>query len=545
MPDVRSPHVPQPVRPQPSPSDATTARPRPDRPPARGEPLLAALRGLVASTGGRGGAILQSTDGGSEAEVVVGIGGGVPTRLAIPDALRAFTVRNVRTGSSLEGGRLWSLDAEPDATWLYIAEPIEPARAHADPGSGGRSAIDTLRLRWSEHLRTAPPLEAIAAPEFETPPEEEPCDDPPLGSDPESSALPGPIQATAATFEDTGGSSVLASAPSGASEEGLWADFPEIVGRSPALTQALSLVARVAATRVSVLILGESGTGKELIGRAIHRLSRRTGRFVSENCAAISDSLLEAELFGTVKGAYTGADRSRVGLIEEAAEGTLFLDEIAEMGPGLQSKLLRVLQEREVRRVGSSKSTPVDFRLISATHRDLERHIDEGHFRSDLLFRIDVVRIELPPLRARVGDVPILARHFLAAIARAHGRPVPPIDPRAIEQLERCSWPGNVRELRNEMERAFALSPDRIGPDSLSPRIRQGAIPHPLSQQIRDQIGCDLTRLERVVCGGMVQEVLRETNGNKAEAARRLGIPKTNLYRRLERYGIREPRRHF
>jgi len=323
-----------------------------------------------------------------------------------------------------------------------------------------------------------------------------------------------------------------------AGEAGPVSEFPELIGRSSALLRVLRLVERVAATRVSVLILGESGTGKELVGRAIHRLSGRDGRFVSENCAAIADSLLEGELFGAERGAYTGAGSARAGLIEEADGGTLFLDEIAEMGGPLQSKLLRVLQEREVRRLGSSSSRPVDFRLVSATHRDIDLRVADGSFRADLLFRIDVVRVELPPLRERTGDVPLLAEHFLAGFAGAHGRPVPEMEPAAIEILERFPWPGNVRELRNEIERAFALSPGRIGPEALSPRLRQTAIPHPLSRQIRDQIGSDLDRLERVVCGGVVRDVLRETGGNKAEAARRLGIPKTNLYRRLERYGI-------
>ncbi len=314
--------------------------------------------------------------------------------------------------------------------------------------------------------------------------------------------------------------------------------FPEMIGNSPKLIESLRLIEKIAATRVSVLILGESGTGKELVGRAIHRLSARTGKFISENCAAIADSLLEGELFGAEKGSFTGAHASRAGLIEEAHNGTLFLDEIGEMGPELQTKLLRVLQEREVRRIGSSVSRPVDFRVISATHRDLDRQVETGKFRADLLFRLDVVRVELPPLRERPGDVPILVKYFLDEIAAAHKLPVPKVEPSALELLEAAPWPGNLRELRNELERAFALCPSRIGARNLSPRLRQQPIALTLTRQIREKIGCNLPHLEKIVFGGVVREILKETGGNKAEAARRLGIAKTNLYRRLDRYGI-------
>ena len=314
--------------------------------------------------------------------------------------------------------------------------------------------------------------------------------------------------------------------------------YPEIIGESPRLIAALKLIEKVARTRVSVLILGESGTGKELIGRAIHRRSGRSGRFVSENCAALSDSLLESELFGAERGAYTGAHESRAGLIEEAAGGTLFLDEIGEMGGSLQTKLLRVLQEREVRRVGSTEAQPVDFRVVGATHRDLDEQVREGRFRADLLFRLDVVRIELPALRERKQDIAMLAEHFLTEIASSHGTRVPPIDPDALELLENAPWPGNLRELRNELERAYALSPHRIAAKNLSARIDQEPLSPSITKQIREQYGTNLQRLEQVVFGGMVRDVLHETGGNKAETARRLGIAKTNLYRRLERYGI-------
>lgn len=317
------------------------------------------------------------------------------------------------------------------------------------------------------------------------------------------------------------------------------AGFPEIIGDSPQLISALQMIKKVARTRVSVLILGESGTGKELFGQALHRHSGRNGRFVSENCAALSDTLLESELFGAERGAYTGAHESRPGLIEEAADGTLFLDEIGEMGGSLQTKLLRVLQEREVRRIGSTEAQPVDFRVVCATHRDLDEQVKEGRFRADLLFRLDVVRIELPPLRSRKKDIATLAEHFLIEIAEANGSRVPKIGSDALELLENAPWPGNLRELRNEIERAFALSPRRITADSLSPRLRNETLStSSITKQIRERYGTNLARLEQLVFGGMVRDVLLETGGNKAETARRLGIAKTNLYRRLERYGI-------
>ncbi len=438
--------------------------------------LVAALRAVVSSIRGIGGAIYLPSEAG--AEIVVGIGRGLPAEIEAPSEAPL-------AGLAVPGGRIWALGGTGETPGLLFVSLEEDGSAPPTLGA----PFTQLRRVWRA---TAEPLGR---------PRQQPS---------EVNTELRPI-----SFE-----------------------FPELIGSSSALQNVLRLIERIAATRVSVLILGESGTGKELVGRALHRLSRRKGRFVSENCAAISDSLLEGELFGTEKGAYTGAHSARAGLIEESDGGTLFLDEIAEMGGSLQSKLLRVLQEREVRRLGSASPRPVDFRLVSATHRDIDRRVAEGQFRSDLLFRIDVVRIELPPLRERSGDVSLLAHHFLKGVARAHGGAVPPMEPATLEVLERFPWPGNVRELRNEIERAYALSPDRIGPESLSPRLRQTAIPHPLSRQIRDQIGSDLGHLERVVCGGVVRDVLLETGGNKAEAARRLGIPKTNLYRRLERYGI-------
>jgi len=341
------------------------------------------------------------------AEIVVGVGRGIPTRLnPLPN-------RNGLSEYGVSGGRVWILENGSEAACLFVA--TEDSNKHPSLPS---LIFDRLEAAWKI-----------------------------------SSASPSPPD--------------------------VFSRFPELVGQAPTLAHELQMVEKVAPTHVSVLILGESGTGKELIGKAIHRLSGRKGRFVSENCAAISDTLLEGELFGAERGSYTGAHTSRKGLIEEASGGTLFLDEIGEMGPALQSKLLRVLQEREVRRIGSTVTRPVDFRLVTATHRNLDQQVDVGAFRSDLLFRIDVIRIELPPLREREGDVSILAKHFLEQVASSHHRSAPEITDRALQYLEGFPWPGNVRELRNEMERAFALEPNRIDATDLSPRLRQITTPPP------------------------------------------------------------------
>ncbi len=322
-------------------------------------------------------------------------------------------------------------------------------------------------------------------------------------------------------------------------DEGLFAEFPEIVARSKPMESVLELVRKAAPRGASILIDGESGTGKELIGQAIHKHSTRNRQtFVTENCAALTESLLEAELFGCEKGAYTGADASRPGLFERANHGTVFLDEIGEMSAGLQSKLLRVLQEREVRRVGGSQNRRVDFRLIAATHRNLDEEARAGRFRLDLLYRIDVIRVHIPPLRERPEDIPLLTSHFLGVFARSIGTPVPVVTEETLKVLAAYAWPGNVRELRNEIERAITLSPDVITPDSLSPRLERSPIPNSVAQKVRDEVGTNIYGLEKIVLGGIIRDILRETGGNKTAAARILGLPKTTLYRRMRRYGI-------
>lgn len=319
-------------------------------------------------------------------------------------------------------------------------------------------------------------------------------------------------------------------------------EFPGIIGQSAALRDALSLVKQVAGTDVSVLVHGESGTGKELFARLIHDLSeRRRGPFVSENCAAFSATLLEGEIFGSEKGSFTGADATRLGLLERAHGGTLFLDEVAEMDLALQRKLLRVLQERRVRRVGGAEALPVDFRLITATHRDLKQEVAAGRFREDLLYRILVIQVPVPPLRERRDDIALLTRHFLREFARQRRVPAPLVDARAMEVLRNYRWPGNVRELRNEIERAFTLSPAGIRVESLSDRFAEPFLNGYVARQVRREVGADIRDLERVVIGGIIREVLEETNGNKTQAAAILGLPKTTFYRRLVHYGIETP----
>lgn len=233
--------------------------------------------------------------------------------------------------------------------------------------------------------------------------------------------------------------------------------FANIIGKSSGMQQIFSVVSRIAPTHSTVLITGESGTGKELIARAIHYHSRRTGKFVSINCGALPEALLESELFGHERGAFTGAIRDKVGLFQEAAKGTIFLDEITEMSPGMQVKLLRVLQDRSIRRVGGNDEHPIDVRVIAATNRDLTDSIQKGTFREDLFYRINVIPVSLPPLRQRKEDIPLLADHFIAKFSAQLGILPKRISVEAMRALEKHSWPGNVRELENVIERAVAL----------------------------------------------------------------------------------------
>jgi two-component system response regulator AtoC len=306
----------------------------------------------------------------------------------------------------------------------------------------------------------------------------------------------------------------------------------EIEGKSPRMLEVYKLVARVASTSATVLVVGESGTGKELVARAIHSHSTRsTAPFVPVNCTALSESLLESELFGHTRGAFTGAIAAKRGLFEMADGGTLFLDEIGDMGPKMQAQLLRTLQDGEVRPVGSAESIKVDVRLVCATNRDLEAEVKAARFREDLYFRINVVTVKLPPLRDRAGDIPILVTHFLAKVARREGRTEASISREALDLLCRYPWPGNVRELENAIDRAVAVAKGNvILPSDLPADVSGGAPPAPAGI-IDDRP--TLSELER----RYIALVLAECSGNKKKAAERLGIDRRTLYRALERSG--------
>ncbi len=307
-----------------------------------------------------------------------------------------------------------------------------------------------------------------------------------------------------------------------------------MVGRSPAMQEVFGLIARLAEATATVLITGESGTGKELVARAIHYNSPRAKRsFVAVNLAAIPETLVESELFGHKRGAFTDARNDRDGLFVEASGGTIFLDEVAEIPPALQAKLLRVLQEREVRPVGATRSEKVDVRVIAATNRDLEARLREGLFREDLYYRLNVVHVELPPLRGRVEDILPLAEHFLARVtARATGgRPAPRLAHATAKLLLAYPFPGNVRELENLMERAVALcAGDEIGVDDLPPQVRERRGADSLGGALAR--GLTLAELEREY----IERVLVAEGGNKTRAATRLGLDRKTLYRKLEEY---------
>ncbi len=301
-----------------------------------------------------------------------------------------------------------------------------------------------------------------------------------------------------------------------------------VVGRSEAMLQVFKTAARVASTDATVLITGESGTGKELVARAIHQSSPRAGGpFVAVDCGAIAEGVLESELFGHARGAFTGAQAMRRGLFEEAGGGTLFLDEIGDVGPNLQARLLRALQEGTIRRVGTNEPIAVDVRAVAATNRDLEQAVKEGTFRADLFYRLNVVAIRIPPLRERREDVPLLAEHF----AHKHRRgEAATISPAARDLLVTYHWPGNVRELENVIARALALNPSGvILPDDLPEAIR--AEPSGESAPA-GLIGPERPTLEELECR-YARQVLRETGGNKSRAADVLGIDRKTLYRIL------------
>ena len=311
--------------------------------------------------------------------------------------------------------------------------------------------------------------------------------------------------------------------------------FDNIIGRSTAMQEVFNLIRRVADSPVTVLITGESGTGKELVARALHFNSRRKGQpFMAVNCAAIPDALLESELFGYRRGAFTDATQDRAGLLEQAGDGTVFLDEVAELSPQLQAKLLRALQEREIRPLGSASSVTIDVRFVSATNRDLEHLLRSGQFREDLYYRLNVVQIAIPPLRERVEDILPLCGHLLTRAAARVGKQTDGVSPEAAKVLLGYNWPGNVRELENVMERAVALSQGA--------QIQVGDLPPALLQRRADALTGAAARkltLSDLECEYILQ-VLSEEKGNKSRAAVRLGLDRKTLYRKLEEYRQRQ-----
>ena len=310
--------------------------------------------------------------------------------------------------------------------------------------------------------------------------------------------------------------------------------FEQIIGNSPALEAVLEQVERVAPTGSTVLIQGETGTGKELIAHAIHNLSSRCGRsFVRLNCAAIPLDLLESELFGHEKGAFTGAIASKIGRFELADKGTLFLDEVGDIPPALQPKLLRVLQEQEFERLGSNCTHKVDVRLVAATHRDLTNMVNQGEFRSDLYYRLNVFPVLLPPLRERREDIPALVTHFVEILGQRMGREIEHIPPETMSALSSYSWPGNIRELQNLIERAVILSND-------------GVLPNPLPTTATEQraaVSLGTTTLrdsERTLILRTLETVGWIIGGPKGAAAK-LGLKRTTLIHRMQKLGIFRP----
>ncbi|MGB6339455.1 MAG: sigma-54 dependent transcriptional regulator [Candidatus Aminicenantaceae bacterium] len=312
-----------------------------------------------------------------------------------------------------------------------------------------------------------------------------------------------------------------------------------MVGKSKKMLEIYNLIEKIAVTDSTVLISGESGTGKEIAARAIHFHSRRRERpFVSINCGALPENLLESELFGHVKGSFTGAIVNKKGMFETAEKGTLFLDEVGEMSPWTQVKLLRTLQDRKVRRVGGTEEFPIDVRIIGATNQDLKKRIEEGKFREDLFYRLNVISLELPPLRNRKEDIPLLVSHFLSKYCDKMGRDMKRMAPRVMKVFESYSWPGNVRELENAIERIIAIEERET--------ITESSLPEELISPQREQDrsyevkpGFDLNVTLDDISRNFVQQALRRTNGNLKETATLLGINYRSLRYLIEKLGLR------
>jgi transcriptional regulator with PAS, ATPase and Fis domain len=310
-------------------------------------------------------------------------------------------------------------------------------------------------------------------------------------------------------------------------ETGLRGDEPRVIGQSVEWRQVMRRAAQVALTETTVLLQGESGTGKEVIARIIHRASpRQTGPFVAINCAAVPEQLFESELFGYERGAFTGAQQAKAGHVELAAGGVLFLDEVSELSPMAQAKLLRVLQEREFRRLGGTRLVKANVRVIAASNRDLHQAVADGGFREDLFYRLQIFDILIPPLRERRGDILPLAEAFLEGFARVTGRSSAGLTPDARAILLAHEWPGNVRELHNALERAAILCEGGLITDEHLALRASGVVARRRAPQLSD------------VEQRTIEQVLRESDGNKSKAARRLGITRTQLYGRLRKYRL-------
>jgi two-component system nitrogen regulation response regulator NtrX len=305
----------------------------------------------------------------------------------------------------------------------------------------------------------------------------------------------------------------------------------EMIGESRAIEQVRAEIAKVAKSEAKVLVTGESGSGKELVARAIHRLSARSrGPFEKLNCAALPKDLVESELFGYEKGAFTGAAQMKRGRLEAADGGTLFLDEVGDMSLETQAKFLRAIETGEIERLGATKTIAVDTRIVSATNKDLPAEIQAGRFREDLYYRLNVVPIQLPPLRARRDDIPLLVEHFVAGFGAEHGRARRTVTPEAMERLSGYSWPGNIRELKNLIERLLIMTEgESIGPTEVEDALPADSDDHPPSEikQARD-------RAEKET----IQATLRQCDWNVSEAARRLGMDRGYLHRKIKRYGL-------
>jgi len=317
--------------------------------------------------------------------------------------------------------------------------------------------------------------------------------------------------------------------------------FEGILSGCPEMQKVFAVVEKVARTRSTVLVLGESGTGKELIAKAIHARSGRSGRLVPVNCGAIPEDILESELFGHEKGAFTGAISSRVGRFQLAENGTIFLDEIGEMSPKLQVKLLRVLQERKVDPVGSTRSIDVDVRVVAATNKDLAEEVKAGRFREDLFYRLQVVPVALPPLRDRQGDIELLAQHFLSSHADELDRPGIAFSDEALRLLSTYSWPGNIRELENLVERVTILSDGEVIDAEQIPDFVRG-VPQGLVTRREDfvlpTLGVDFNTLVEDYENKLIASALSQTGGNKKAAAKLLGLNRTTLVEKIKKKGL-------